>query len=528
MTKKTKPQTLNPDQVDESALEIRRMMLDPVWKAKNLFGFHPWSKQAEILQSVRKNKRTAVRSSHGIGKTATAACVVLDFMTEGPCRVITTAPTWSQVEQLLWREIAQRHNNIQGGFGTLYKTMLEVDKNWVAMGLSTDTPERFQGHHHDRLLLVVDEASGVDEAIYEASMGYLTAEGARVLLIGNPTRTAGTFYRAFKPDSGWNRIHVSAFDTPAFTGEHVPPDVMRALVTKEWVADAKQQWGEDSSAYKIRVLGEFAETTGRQYFNFLDRFIPKDPTHRGRLIGAPFQGGQIHFQSDTTGPLKIWKLREDNHRYIVFADVAGSVNSDDYNERVARSGQDAGSDYSCAYVLDIETGEICAELHYRADLDQYAEDLARLSYWYNRALLAIERNGPGQAVIIHLAKAINYPNLYRPRRVDSTRPDLDTTYGWLTTGPSRVRMLTALQEHLRDHAHLLNSETLLDEMRTFVYNKRGREEADHGCHDDRVLAAAGAIAVYNEVATQRVTLTPRPRRATTTSITRRSPRPSAA
>lgn len=526
MTKKTKPQTLDPDQVDESALEIRRMMLDPVWKAKNLFGFHPWSKQAEILQSVRKNKRTAVRSSHGIGKTAIAACVVLDFMTEGPCRVITTAPTWSQVEQLLWREIAQRHSNIQGGFGTLYKTMLEVDKNWVAMGLSTDTPERFQGHHHDRLLLVVDEASGVDEAIYEASMGYLTAEGARVLLIGNPTRTAGTFYRAFKPDSGWNRIHVSAFDTPAFTGEKVPPEVLRALVTKEWVADAKQQWGEDSSAYKIRVLGEFAETTGRQYFNFLDNFQPNEPRFRGRIFGAPFPGGHIRFNKDQTGPLKVWKLPQPDHKYIVFADVAGSVNADDYNERVAKSGADAGGDYSCAFALDTTSGEIVAELHYRTDLDQYAEDLARLAYWYNRALLAIERNGPGQAVIIHLAKAINYPNLYRPRRVDTSKPDLDTTYGWLTTGPSRVRMLTSLQEHLRDHGALLNSETLLDEMRTFVYNKRGREEADQGCHDDRVLAAAGAIAVYNETHTQRIQLRPPKQQQRSASITSRAPRPS--
>lgn len=525
MTKKTKPQTLDPNNIDESALEIRKLMLDPVWKAKNLFGFHPWSKQAEILHAVRKHKRVAVRSSHGIGKTAIAACVVLDFMTEGPCRVITTAPTWSQVEQLLWREIAQRHAQIEGGFGTIYKTMLEVDKNWVAMGLSTDTPERFQGHHHERLLLVVDEASGVDELIYEASMGYLTAGGARMLLIGNPTKTSGTFYRAFKPESGWHRIHVSAFDTPAFTGEQVPANVTRALVTKEWVADAKIQWGEDSSAYKIRVLGDFAETTGRQYFNFLDRFETTEPTYRGRLVGAPYQGGQLTLEQDTTGALKVWKSREENHRYIVFADVAGGVRSDDYNERVARNGADSGSDYSCAMVMDAETAEIVAELHYRSDLDQYADDLARLGYWYNRAVVAIERNGPGQAVIIHLAKSINYPNLYRPRRIDSTRPDLDTTYGWLTTGPSRVRMLTALQEHLRDHPNLLNSETLLDEMRTFVYNKRGREQADNGCHDDRVLAAAGCVAVWTENYSRPQILAPPRRSNATNTISRRAPRP---
>jgi hypothetical protein len=87
-------------------------------------------------------------------------------------------------------------------------------------------------------------------------------------------------------------------------------------------------------------------------------------------------------------------------------------------------------------------------------------------------------------------------------------------------------MLTALNEHLRDHGNLLKSETLLDEMRTFVYNKRGREEADGGCHDDRVLAAAGAVAVWAENYARPTILTP-PRRYTnnTQTISRRAPRP---
>ena len=86
-------------------------------------------------------------------------------------------------------------------------------------------------------------------------------------------------------------------------------------------------------------------------------------------------------------------------------------------------------------------------------------------------------------------------------------------------------MLTALQEHLRDNAHLLKSETLLDEMRTFVYNKRGREEADAGCHDDRVLAAAGAIAVYTENYNHKPILVRPQRIIMNNTISRRAPRP---
>src|SRR4051794_20665753 len=90
------------------ALEaIRR---DPVNFCREVLKFESWSKQREIFESVRDNQRTAVRSAHGVGKTATAARAVLWFLAAYPySRVITTAPTFSQVKELLWREIAVGH-----------------------------------------------------------------------------------------------------------------------------------------------------------------------------------------------------------------------------------------------------------------------------------------------------------------------------------------------------------------------------------------------------------------------------------
>ena len=123
-------------------------------------------------------------------------------------RVITTAPTFTQVKELLWREIAVAHPAADGFFdGMLYDTRLELAPDWFAIGLSTDRPERFSGHHAEHLLLVVDEASGVDEAIFEAAEGFLTSESARVLLIGNPTSLAGQFHAAFHSERGlWNCV----------------------------------------------------------------------------------------------------------------------------------------------------------------------------------------------------------------------------------------------------------------------------------------------------------------------------------
>lgn len=233
---------------------------NPCRFVEKVLGFTPWSIQREILESVRDNKRTAVRSCHGSGKTAIAARCVLWFLAAHPhSRVVTTAPTFTQVRDLLWREIAAGVANAPPGFfGEPNLTRLEVTPTWFAVGLSTRTPEHFQGHHAENLLLVVDEASGVEESIYEASEGFLTSPGARVLLIGNPTSTSGTFYRAFHSERALYRtIHIPAQATPNLTGERVPGPVARSLVSAEWVDEKREQWGEDNPMYQVRVEGNF-------------------------------------------------------------------------------------------------------------------------------------------------------------------------------------------------------------------------------------------------------------------------------
>lgn len=236
---------------------------DLVAYCREVLKFEPWSKQQEILRSIVDNKRTAVRSAHGTGKTAIAARAGLGFLATRPrSRVITTAPTWAQVETLLWREIHQAHALAGDALGgKLTSTRLDLGPDWFAIGWSTDRPERFQGQHAEHLLLIVDESSGVDQQIFEAAQGFLTAEGARLLMIGNPTQLSGEFFDAFHTKrAAYNLISISAFDTPAFTGEDVPAEVMRALPTQEWVEEMRTIYGEESPLWQVRVLGEFPST----------------------------------------------------------------------------------------------------------------------------------------------------------------------------------------------------------------------------------------------------------------------------
>ena len=239
---------------------LDRYAADPVAFMREVLRFQPWSKQTEIMESVRDHPRTAVRSCHGPGKTATAARVALWFLAvhEG-AKVITTAPTALQVRGQLWREIRAAHRDSHGFIGgELHSTRLDLGEEWFMVGFATDEAERFAGWHSEHLLLVCDEASGIPEEIYEAAAGLLTTEGARELLIGNPTRTSGHFFNAFHNARDlYSTIAISAFETPAFTRERVPDAVRRRLVTRRWVETMTRKWGEGSPLWQVRIAADF-------------------------------------------------------------------------------------------------------------------------------------------------------------------------------------------------------------------------------------------------------------------------------
>jgi phage terminase large subunit len=187
-------------------------------------------------------------------------------------RVITTATKWSQVKNLLWHEVnqlaARARKRPEARAGRVpqepLQTELHLPDGRYAIGLSSkpENSESFAGHHAPNILVVVDEASGVHPAIFEVAEGYMTTDGARMLLIGNPTRSSGEFFDAFNTKRGdYNTLHISALESPAITGEQVPRRRAVALTGKAWVEEPlTKAWGEDSPLYQVRVLGDFAKT----------------------------------------------------------------------------------------------------------------------------------------------------------------------------------------------------------------------------------------------------------------------------
>ena len=244
--------------------EVDRWREDPPLFLRENFNIGLWEKQKEIIDSVRDNERTTVRSGNSLGKSFTAAGVALWFLlTHYPSTVITTAPTDRQVRDIIWREMARMCSSSRlpiGGEMLQPSKRLDLEDNWYAVGFSSDESSRFQGYHNKHILVIVDEPSGVEEFIFESIEGILAGgEIRRLLLIGNPMSLSGTYWNSFMDERTaqlYKQIHISAFDCPNVkdNGSKIP-----GLCTKEWIEERRQEWGEDNPLYQIRVLGEFPQ-----------------------------------------------------------------------------------------------------------------------------------------------------------------------------------------------------------------------------------------------------------------------------
>ena len=206
---------------------IARSQRDPAYFFEHILGWQPWSRQIDIALAVRDAiagrgpKRIAIRSGNGVGKTAIAARIMLwALRCHRDSVVITTAPTTRQVTEILWREARDAYLAAHRPLGgTFYdgQARWDLGPRRFALGMSPENtrPERFQGFHASLIVFIVDEASGVPPAHWEAIKGSLLAGNAVLLAIGNPTRLSGEFYDAFHKNAAlWRCLHISAFHSP--------------------------------------------------------------------------------------------------------------------------------------------------------------------------------------------------------------------------------------------------------------------------------------------------------------------------
>ena len=227
---------------------------DPVKFVVEVLGAEPLPYQAEFLQAIADGERKmSVRSGHGTGKSTSASWAMLWYvLLRFPNKVVVTAPTSGQLFDALFAELKRWINELPKQL----QPMLTVKSDRVELAAApseafisartsrAETPEALAGVHSENVLLVVDEASGVPEKVFEAAAGSMSGHSATTILLSNPTRSSGTFYESQTRMAGsWWTRRWSCVDSP--------------LVSDEFVQEMRMRYGEDSNAFRIRVLGEF-------------------------------------------------------------------------------------------------------------------------------------------------------------------------------------------------------------------------------------------------------------------------------
>ena len=263
--------------------------------ATNILGVTLWTKQKEVLEALAVNRRVAVKSGNGLGKGFCSAVAVLWFLhTHDPAIVLSTAPTFRQVRHVLWRQIRRLYRPAADALGgRMLDTRWELADDRYAMGLSAESADQFQGFHSDNMLIVVDEAEGVSDEIYEGIEAVMTSSEPRLLLIGNPTTVSGAFRRAFYEERKlYYPITISALDSPNVdVGKDENQKPWPGLTTAEWVTEREETWGTDNPIYRARVLGEFPDQGEDTLFNLAQieqatQWVLPESTGSGSHAGA--------------------------------------------------------------------------------------------------------------------------------------------------------------------------------------------------------------------------------------------------
>ncbi len=171
----------------------------PVEFVQDILKADPDPEQKKILRSLVTNQMTSVRSGHGIGKSAVEAWSVIWFMCTHPYpKIPCTAPTQHQLFDILWAEISKWKRNNKTLDSELIWTKEKLymkghAEEWFAVARTASTPDALQGFHAEHMLYIIDEASGVEDKIFEPVLGALSTPGAKLLMCGNPTQLSGFF-----------------------------------------------------------------------------------------------------------------------------------------------------------------------------------------------------------------------------------------------------------------------------------------------------------------------------------------------
>ena len=334
--------------------------------------------------------------------------------------------------------------------------------------------DKFQGEACD--LIAFDEEPPED--VYKECLARLVDRDGVMTFSMTPIKGSVWFYRqVYKSKSrDVHVIKVGMRDNPYMKEKRI-----------ERLEARYREKGASDDEIQVRVNGEYILWGGRAVFDA--RCVESILSEREKVpvMQGVFceDGGWVAMMG---GVIRVWEHPNPEHSYVIGADAAQGIHNSDV---------DAGGDYSAAYVYCMNTKRQVAEIHGHIVPDLFAMNLNFLGLWFTTALIAVEAEKNGVAVLKELAY-LHYPSIYmqRPRgkRYD---PQIDLM-GWMPDHKNKSEGVKNMNRALREDTHGIVSHKLVDEIITYVYNAGGRMGAEIGAHDDLVASCYIALSVARE------------------------------
>jgi hypothetical protein len=310
-----------------------------------------------------------------------------------------------------------------------------------------------------------------DAAETLAGLRAAVAPDGEIVLESTPKGAAGCFYEEWQraEEAGITRHFFPWWYDKAYTADAAQ---VGELTAEEAELAAREKLSREQIAFRRAMRANFRQLAKQEYAEEpVDCFLASGECvfelelleKRGLECAAPYA-------EEDNGRLRKWYPPQSGREYIIGVDPAGGG---------------VEGDHACAEVIDRETGMQCAELHGHIPPAELAERVAKLGREYNDAVIAVERNNHGHAVLTSLERLQGYTRLYPGQGAS----------GWLTNVATRPPLVENFVALVTAAPRLLASAQLVEECRTFVRRKDGSPAAAPGCHDDRVMAMAIAQQV---------------------------------
>jgi phage terminase large subunit len=415
-----------------------------------------------------KDRYLVLMGGGGSGKSVfTAQKIIVRMLTEVPHRFLVVRKVAKTLRESVFAELKAVIS--RWGIGKLF-TIREGDMRIRCVNgneilfAGIDDPEKMKSIHGITSIWI-EEASELSPEDYrqlDIRLRGRTKHYKQMMITFNPIDVNHWLKKEFfdrkKPDC--TTVHSTYKDN--------------RFLDKEAIRVLENFKETDPYYYEVYALGQWG-VLGKTVFNQQRLSAMLEHTRPGDRYRIDSNGRIV---PDPDGELEVFRLPEPGGEYDIGADVAEGLPE---------------GDYSVAYVIDAFTGEDVAVLHGHFDDDLFARKLDALGRWYNTALLGVEINNVGHSVVNVLLNYTFYPNLYYHDQYNAEAGKNETKPGWPTNNVTRPILVDTLIEIVREGTCKINDANLINEMKTFVRNPKGKPQAQGkgtpgGAHDDRVMA----------------------------------------